>query len=285
MTRPLVLAVLAAALPIAAAAQPASRPAPPDVSVRAAALGLTVTPDQQARISAVGARYAGQTDAAALWAASSEIGALLTPEQVAALAPARGARRDGARPGGARGRRGGMRPGARDGRRDGARGGRRGEARPGRAADDPSRAAMRGIRVEFAPRVRALREQRRAGQITPAQFADQQRALRAEVETRLDAVRTPEQRQRTAEMRARRDAAQAARTRVLGLTPQQQQALDALRTSRPARTEGQTPEARRAAGEARRAQAAAVLTPPQRATLAVHSALTRGRHAGRGPRR
>ncbi|HEX9950984.1 MAG TPA: hypothetical protein VGB53_04390, partial [Rubricoccaceae bacterium] len=144
MIRFLSVAVLAAALPLAASAQPTGRPAPPDVPARVAALAqrVTLTPDQRSRLDGVSARYAGQTDAAALWAAAAEIQALMTPEQTTALLARRGTRAD--RPDGARAE--GARPGA---RREGARrdAARRGGAQPareerrggGRAAADPAR--------------------------------------------------------------------------------------------------------------------------------------------------
>lgn len=294
MIRFLSAAVLAAALPLAASAQPARRSAPPDVPARVAALAqrVTLTPDQRQRLDAVSARYAGQTDAAALWAVSAEIQALMTAEQTAALLARRGARAD---------RPDGPRPGA---RRDGARplngrGGRRASAE-GRAAD-PARDAARAVREEFRPRMEALRGRLQAGQITAAEFADQSRALRAETETRLDATRTPEQRQRAAAMRTRREAAVQARIRALGLTAGQQDALRALAAetrpearpvpgaARPDAAGRQRLTApRRAAHEARRARVEAILTPQQRATMAVHAALAHaGRAAGRrgdGPR-
>ncbi|HEX9953392.1 MAG TPA: hypothetical protein VGB53_16595, partial [Rubricoccaceae bacterium] len=117
---------------------------------------------------------------------------------------------------------------------------------------------------------------------------------RAEMETRLDAARTPEQRQRATEMRSRREAAEAARVRALGLTSAQQDALRALwaetrpeatpgrpapGTARPSADERQRlMESRRTEQDARRARVETILTPQQRATIAVHAALS---HAGR----
>ena len=215
MPRLALRAALAAALPLfaaAAVAQPAPR-ALPDVPARVAALAprLALTPDQQARLDGVAARYAGQTDPAALWAAAADVQALLTDAQTTALAErragSRAERRDGAR--------GARRDGGRDSRRDGAR----------------------------------------------------------------DAARTPEQQQRAAEMRTRREATQAARVRALGLTQAQQDALRGLAADR-VRTApfAADPAARRADREALRARAETILTPRQRAIQAVHGALA---HAGR----
>lgn len=291
MIRFLSLALLAAALPLAASAQPAPR-AMPGVPARIAALAgrLDLAPDQRARLDAVAARYAGQTDAAALWAASADLQSVLTPEQTAALAARRTERRAAPRDGARR-----ARP-----ERRAARPERR--ARPG-AQRDPAtaerRAAVQTIRTEFAPRAEALRTSLRAGQLTPAQFAEQSRALRAEAMQRLDATRTPEQRQRAEQMRARRDAAKAARVRALSLTAEQQRALDGLAAERlaerartaPVRTapdrgaarpdaaqRQQRGDAMRAERDAMRTRAAAILTPQQAATESIHAALA---HSGR----
>ncbi len=293
MTRFLSLAFLAAALPLAASAQPARR-AMPDVPARVAALAgrLDLAPEQRARLDAVAARYAGQTDAAALWAASAELQSVLTAEQTAALAARRAAPREAARS-------------ARTGR--GARSER--GARPARRARaaaqrDPAtaarRAAAQAVRTEFAPRAEALRTSLRAGALTPAQFAEQSRALRAQQMQRLEATRTPEQRQRADEMRTRREAAKAARVRALGLTAEQQRALDGLAAERLAARVRMAPErgaARpdaaqrqqrmetvRAERAAMQTRAAAILTPQQAATEAIHSALARSARPGRAAR-
>ena len=291
MTRLLPLAFLAAALPLAASAQPAQRTMP-DVPARVAALGqrLALAPDQQARLDAVAARYAGQADAAALWAASAELQSVLTAEQTASLAARldtdrRMAARAGARRTGAARN---QRPARRDVPRD---------ATPGDPATAERRAAGRAVREEVAPRAEALRTRLRAGQITAAQFAEQARALRADAEQRLDATRTPEQRQRAAEMRARLDAAKAARVRALNLTADQQRAFETLAAERLAAHVRMAPdrgavrpdpaerqqrlEAMRAERDAMRTRALAILTPQQAATEAVHTALMQGGRRGR----
>ncbi len=291
----LALAFSAPLLAGPASAQPAQRPARPDVSARIAAVsaGLALTPDQQSRLDGVAARYRGQSDGAALWAAAAEIQGVLTPAQTDALQP----RRDGARPprrdgAGPRGRQGASRQGA--ARRSGRAG--RADAAPADPARAEARQAARAVRAEFAPRAQALRESLRAGRVTDAAFAEQSRALRAEIQARLDATRTPEQRQRAQEMRTRREAAKAARARALGLTPQQEAAFAALAAERvrtaperpdrsaarpDAATRRQQMETRRAAREALRTRAEAILTPQQKATVAVHAALARaGRSAG-----
>lgn len=292
MTRFVSRAILALAFSaplLAASAQPARRPAPPDVAARIAAASarLTLTPDQQSRLDGVAARYRGQTDGAALWAAAVDIQGLLTPAQTDVLQM----RRDGVRPG----RRAEM-PRAGMGRS--GRGGRTAAA-PRNPVRAESREAARAVRAEFAPRAQALRDGLRAGRITDAAFAEQSRALRAEAQARLDAARTPEQRQRAREMRTRREAAKAARVRALGLTSQQQSAFAALAAERvraaperpdrgtaPGAAPHQQMEARRADREALRARAGAILTPQQKATAAVHAALARAGRAegerGRG---
>ena len=292
MQRLLSLALAALTLAGPALAQDGARRTPPDVSARIASLGtrLNVTADQQARLDAVAARYRGQTDEAATWAAAAEVQAILTDAQTSALRarPARAVRPER----GAESRS--------DVRR---RAGRRASARPDRAEAAPRdpqsserRAAGRALRNEFAPRAQALRDDLRAGRITDAEFATRSQALRAEIEARSDAARTPEQRQQVAERRARREAGEAARVRALGLTAQQRGALQALnaervRTAQPERGTARPDAARRPRTEAGRAtrdtvraRAAEILTPQQEAIMAVHRALTGGGRGHRGAR-
>ncbi len=291
MTRFLSLAFLAAALPLAASAQPARR-AMPDVPARVAALAgrLDLAPDQRTRLDAVAARYAGQTDAAALWAASAELQSVLTAEQTAALAARRTERRAAPRDGARRART------ERSARPDRS-------TRPG-AQRDPAtaerRAAAQAVRTEFAPRAEALRTSLRAGGLTPAQFAEQSRALRAQQMQRLDATRTPEQRQRAEQMSTRREATEAARIRALSLTADQQRALDGLAAERLAERVRTSPErgaarpdaaqrqqrmeTMRAERAAMQTRAAAILTPQQAATEAIHAALAHSARPDRGAR-
>lgn len=113
-------------------------------------------------------------------------------------------------------------------------------------------------------------------------------------------MRTPEQRQKAAEARTRREAAEAARVRALGLTAQQQAELREIAAervrlapprlasdaARPSRDDVRARmEAARPAREALRTRAEAVLTPEQKATVAIHNALTHGRRPEASARR
>lgn len=288
------LAALTLAAP--AMAQPARRG--PDVSARLTRIteGLALTPDQQARLAGLAARTTA-SEPGASWALAADLKALLTPSQIVQLQQARSARRaDADRAGRSRD---GRPRGRRADRPDGARRGDRREARRPDRPTSEQRTAVREIAEAFRPRQEALVERFRSGALSASQFVSQREALRADREAQIDAALTPEQRAARAEQRVRREAAKEAREAALGLTSEQQEALQAialerLRTppQRPARGERPTPEQREAVRTQRRAQAEAmreqmdaILTPDQQAIVTLHHALTGGRGHRGGARR
>ena len=264
-----------------------------DVSSRLSRVtgALSVTPDQQQRLDAVAARYATQAPGDD-WRLAADVAAVLTPQQIEQLRAA-GETRRGERAAGRSGRAGerrgrGMRPG-RDG--EGARTGRGERA----GLTDAQREQMRTMRQAHRSEMEALVARFRSGSLTDAAFVSERDALRARHRASADAALSPEQRQRRATMEQRRAAAEQARAQALGLTDAQQRAFEALRLEQlrtsPARTDraARPSDADREAMGARRSEmrtrAEQILTPEQRAVVAVHRALggMRG-HAMRGER-
>ncbi len=268
LARPLAALALTAALAVPAFAQPRLSSDRPDAAARIARAtdGLALSTDQRQRLDAVASRHATDTPGAS-WALAAEVAGVLTPAQTAQLQQAGASRRESR--------------GARDERPDGA-------ARLTEAQRDALREAMEGTR----PQMDALVERFRSGAVTPEALRAERERLAAERRVRVDALLTPEQRQARAAMEARREADRTARVQALGLTAQQQSAMEALaleriRTAPPRGERSVAPtdpdrSARRAAMEQTRDRAEAILTPEQRAIMAVHRALGGDRMHRRG---
>ncbi len=109
---------------------------------------------------------------------------------------------------------------------------------------DAQKDSIRAIRSAYQPQIRALRQARRSGEITPEAFRAQMRALRAKLRADISGVLTDEQRaeleamrerwqERRADRRAqwqeRRAEARAVRAEVLNLSADQEEALQTLR--------------------------------------------------------
>ncbi len=285
---------LAVALPSVAQTPGRTR----DVASRLARVtgGLSVTAAQQQQIDALAARYATPQPGDS-WRLAADVAAVLTPQQIDGLRTAGEARRSDAQRGD-RTRAERRERGTRAGRRDGARLGRAGDGRAERPAGltEAQREQMRTTRQAQRAEMQALVERFRGGALSDAAFTAERDALRARHRAATDAALTPEQRQARATAEQRRAAAEQARVQALRLTDAQQRALEALRLERlrtsPARTErGARPsdaerEAMRSRAAAMRTRADEILTPEQRAVVAVHRALGGGMHGTRsGDRR
>ena len=278
----LVIGLLVAA---AASAQPRQQRS---LSDRLARSVPDLSPQQKADLDALAAT--GERSPALAWSLAADVRDVLTPSQIEALT-------SHAEPGARRPTRGRSRAlGAR-----GADRARRGGRRDARRTDS-QREAARGASRE---RRQALVDEFRAGSIDASTFQARSERLREEGRAARRASMTPEQRERADAAQARREEARSAREAALGLTPAQKEALEAIRLER-IRTSPGAPdlrpylgadgqldrsalrEARRARREATaperealRERAESVLTADQKATIAVHRALTR---AGRGGR-
>ena len=278
----------------AAAAQPTALDARLDrLSER-----LSLTAEQAAALDAIAARQ----DAAgpgALWAVAAEVRQVLTADQIAQLRQVRGARVGSGRTTMGRGQRPARGPRSARDRRGETRGDRRAEAPAGAQRD-----ALRAIRDDaLRARRQSLVDRLRAGEITDAAFADEVRALRADVARRVAAAR-PDGAERGSNREARRQAARAAREAALGLTADQRARLLALRLDA-VREAPERPDLRpyldadgrldreayrdaaearrrahREAAQARRQRAADVLTADQRDLVTVYGALAAGRRMG-----
>ncbi len=194
-------------------------------------------------------------------------------------------------------------------RSDGPRGERSRGERPQRT--DEQREALREAQTAQREQMQALVAQLRAGQITDDAFVARSRALREQAEAQRRAALPADQRERMAQMDARREAAQTARENALGLTDAQKAAyqtiaLDRLRSAperpdlRPFLDEdGQLDRAalreamreqREARGddrEALRERTESILTDEQQSVVAIHRAIAgrsgeAGRHGMRG---
>ena len=280
---------VALALGLGAAWAAAAQPAALDARLDRLSERLSLTAEQAAALDAIAARQ----DAAgpgALWAVAAEVRQVLTADQIAQLRQARRARRGGR-----------MSPG-----RNAQGRAHRGETRRDRRAEAPAgaqRDALRAIRDDARARRQSLVDRLRAGEITDAAFADEMRALRADVARRVAAAR-PDGAERGSNREARRQAARAAREAALGLTADQRARLLALRLDA-VREAPERPDLRpyldadgrldreayrdaaearrrahREAAQARRQRAADVLTADQRDLVTVYGALAAGRRMG-----
>lgn len=278
---------------------------PPGLDARLDRLteGLDLRADQSAALDAIAARYA-EADRADLWAAAAEVASVLSADQIDHLqqaAPSRRAERGEARREGPRMR------GARDGERRprGARGERQPRGERGPQLSDDQREALREIRDDVRTRTEALVAQLRDGAIDDDEFVARTRALREEGARRGAEVLPAEAAERMAAMQARREAAEAARERALGLTEAQKAHLQARRLDR-IRRAPERPDVRPTLGEggrvdreafrdamreqrgragAGRGDAADVLTEDQRDVVFLHRALAGGERGRRGRHR
>ena len=289
MTRPSLprraaLALAAGLLVSAASAQPSPRgPAGLDARLDQLATALDLGADQRAALADVAARYA-DADRPALWSAASGVERVLTDAQVADLRVRLDARREARADRARAGRRGDRARPARGER--GARPARGDRRERGERPTDEQREAVQAVRERYRPRAEALRAAFDAGEITAETFAAERRALRDAARADVRAALPADLRDRLDDRADRREAEREARAQALGLTDEQRDALRALRLDRPGdradRSERPTAEER----QARRAEAAAILTTDQRDVLFLHRVLAArpGRAARRGGR-
>ncbi|RMH68241.1 MAG: hypothetical protein D6685_02425 [Bacteroidetes bacterium] len=232
-----------------------------------------------------------------LWYVAQDMQQRLTEEQKERLFARLDQRRD-------RPFRPGSRPGfgRRDGRRGGPTGGRFGAGLRGdgpvaevmATLTDAQKDSMQAVRETYRPQIQALMQQRREGALTPEAFREQLQALRQAMRAEMEAILTPEQK---AEMEAARaearsraeawwEAARAARNEVLGLTAEQQTAMQALREEMQAERESLREqvqagtlewdalrEALAALRDAHDAALAEILTPEQLEIVKIHRVL------------
>ena len=301
------LPALALGLLVAAAASAQPTRTQRSLSDRLARVIPDLSTQQKADLDALAVPSGDDRQSGAMWSVASDAQDILTSDQLATLLAsqdqARGER--GRRAGqGQKGRMGrGQRGRTGRGQRGGQRGGENRAERPQRT--DEERAAMREARQAARAERQDLVEQFRSGAIDASTFTARSEALREKQQAARRATATPEQIERMDAAAERRDASEAAREAALGLTVAQKNELEAIRLER-IRTAPASPDLRpyldadgqldrEALREARRAQREAgsdardalrqraeqVLTDEQKATVALHRALSRGQRAGR----
>jgi hypothetical protein len=139
--------------------------------------------------------------------------------------------------------------------------------------------ALAEIRAEYRPQIRNLMQQRRDGSISEEAFRTHMQGLRAAMREALRDVLTDAQLEtleaHRAEVQARREAARAVRAEVLGLTAEQEEQLDALRSDAEAHTLPMEDY------DAWTASLAAILSEEQVELTIVHAALRAQLHARR----
>ena len=139
--------------------------------------------------------------------------------------------------------------------------------------------ALADLRDEYRPQIRDLLQQRRDGSISEESFRTQMQALRASMREALHGILTDAQLEtleaRRDELQGRREAARAVRAEVLGLTAEQEEQLDALRS------DSEAPTLLMDDYDAWKASLAEILNEEQVEITVVHAALRAELHARR----
>jgi len=309
LRRALPAIVLGLFVAAAASAQPNTQRSLSDRLARALP---DLSADQKAQLDALAIPSRQDRQPGAMWSVASDAQDILTTDQIETLLAARDQVRSkrGGRAGqgrkARRGQRGRMGRGQRGRMGRGQRGGQmRGNRADRLQLSDDERAAMREGRQAARAEREALVGQLRSGAIDASTFQARGEALREQQQAARRANATPEQIERMDAAQERREASKAAREAALGLTAAQQDEMEALRLERIRMAPG-APDLRpyldangqldrQALRDARRAQreassperdalrqrAESVLTDEQKATIALHRALSRGQRAGR----